>query len=182
MLAYCISLHLSGCYLIARNWDIISIHWVRFMDDLKESLFFSLVGFILLAILFYINSSLLHASILTINPEDVKSISFFLFLPLFTYGILFPALYLIAFKCLSDRLMIKKAEFTVIFFSSFLFSLFFTALFIPLAPLAFLKGYLFYLLVTMILSYLYNQTKSLVTSFISFSLILIVVNSLIIFL
>ncbi len=179
VVAYTLSFHLSGMLLVALNWDIMAIHYHRFIEDKKESFFFVTFGCIALGIAFILNHFFLHAYTLTLNPEEVKDISFFIPFLLFAYTLLFSSLYLISFKCLSDRLVIKKAEATVIFFSSFLFTLLFVISFVPFDTLEWLKGYIFYFFITMILSYLYHQTKSLMTSLVSFTLVLLIVNIII---
>ncbi|MFV0479537.1 MAG: hypothetical protein ACK5LZ_03075 [Anaerorhabdus sp.] len=182
VVAFTLAIHFSSILLFWLNWDLVAIHFHRFIEEWKECSFFVLIGSCILGLMFFLNATYFHAYTLTVNVEDISAISFFIPLILFAYCVLYASVYLITFKCLSDRLVIKKAELTVIFFSSFLFSLFFTVCFVPFDALAWVKAYFFYFFVTIILSYLYNQTKSLMTSLVAFTIVLLVVNCIILFL
>ncbi len=179
--SYTFAFSLIGIFLTFLNWDLLCVHLQRFTSDIKESLFFTLFGTIFLALLFVMNYLLLNAYVPLINPEEFKEFTILFFPILYSYTVLFSSLYIISFKSLTDRLGIKKAELTVIFFSGFLFSLLFTMTFIPFSVFEWLKGYLFYFLVTTVLSYLYNQTKSLFPSLIALSICLLGMNLFLIF-
>ncbi|MFV0380302.1 MAG: hypothetical protein ACK5KQ_05685 [Anaerorhabdus sp.] len=181
IVSFTLSIHLSALILFSMNWDLVSIHYKRFKDDFNESIFFVIIGVIIISILLFVNHFYFNAFSLVINKEELSQVSFFIPLILFAYSFLFASIYIITFKCLSDRLVLKQAEITVISSSSFIFSLLFVIIFIPFDKILWLKGYIFYFIITIILSYLYNQTKSLFTSMLAFSIALLLINTAIIF-
>lgn len=181
MISHTLLTNLAGFILMVINWDLLQIHAKRFASDIKEALFFTFIGIILLGISFTVNHMFLHAYVPVVNSESFNSFILFSIPILLAYSFVFAMNYVIAFKCITDRLNIKQAEITTIFLSGFLFSLLFTIFFVPFDLISWLKSYLFYLAITTIISYLYNQTKSFLPGLIALGTILLGLNLYIVF-
>lgn len=176
MISYTLLTNIAGFTLMIINWDLLTIHACRFKSDIKESLFFTIIGALLLGIIFIVNQMFLHAYVPIVNPDSFNSFILFSVPILLAYSFVFSMNYVIAFKCITDRLNIKQAEIATIFLSGFLFSLLFTLFFVPFDVISWLKSYLFYLAITTIISYLYNQTKSFLSGLVALGTILLGLN------
>ncbi|MEG0168613.1 hypothetical protein [Anaerorhabdus sp.] len=178
LIAYTFTVSLSGLLLMIQNWDLLEIHGKRFKDDSKEATFFTILGILVLSFIVWANHTYLKAFLPFIDPEILSSFTWFI-IPIFLVNtFVFAMNYVLVFKCVTDRLKLKHAEAVVILLSGFLFALLFTVTYIPFDVIAWLKGYLFYFIITVIISYLYNQTHSFLPGMISFGFVLFLFNLL----
>ncbi len=178
LVSYTFAVNLSGLLILIQNWDLLALHAKRLKEDVKESIFFFFVGIILITGLFYLNSLYLHAFVPIIDIEQAQAFSLFNGIFFLAHSFVFALIYVVTFKCVTDRLKLKHAEIVVILLSGFLFALLFTVTYIPFDLIAWLKGYLFYFVITLVISYLYNQTRSFLPGMIGLAVALFIINLL----
>lgn len=181
VITYTFTLNLAGLLILIRNWNLISLHAQRLKEEKHEAIFFFGIGLLLFTLLFIGNQLYLDAFAPIIKIQLIQSFSLFylIFFTAFTY--IFALIFVVTFKCVTDRLNLKNAEMVVILLSGFLFSLIFTICYIPFNLIEWLKGYLFYFFVTSVISYLYNQTRSIIPGLLSLGTALLIVNMLVLF-
>lgn len=180
-ISYTFTLNLAGLLTLIYNWNLISLHARRLNEDKHEGLFFFGIGLIALTLLCISNQIFLRAFAPIIRPEQVQGFALFNIIFFLSYSFIFALIYVVTFKCVTDRLNLKNAELIVILLSGFIFSLVFMICYIPFNVLEWLKGYLFYFLITTVISYLYNQTNSILPGMLSFGSALFIVNLLVYF-
>lgn len=178
LISYTFAVSLSGLLLMIQNWDLLAIHGNRFKDDYKEAIFFTIIGILIMSFLVWANTNYLNAFLPLIAKESLQAFSWFIAPILIINTFVFAMNYVIVFKCVTDRLKLKHAEAVVILLSGFIFALLFTVTYIPFDMIAWLKGYLFYFVITIIISYLYNQTHSFLPGMFSLGFVLFLFNLL----
>ncbi|MEG0177444.1 hypothetical protein [Anaerorhabdus sp.] len=181
LISYTFAVSLSGLLLMIQNWDLLEIHAKRYKADFKEALFFTFVGAIILAFIIWVNSTYVHAYMPHLDKNIMIDFSWFVVPIVFINTFIFAMNYVIVFKCVTDHLKLQHAEIVVILLSGFIFALLFTVTYIPFEVIAWLKGYLFYFVITLVISYLYNQTHSFLPGMIGFGFVLMVFNLISIF-
>lgn len=180
-ISYTFTLNLAGLLILIKNWNLISLHAERLKEEKHEAFFFFGIGLVALTVLLIINQMFLKAFASIIIPAQVYPFSFFNLIFFLTYSFIFALIYVVTFKCVTDRLNLKNAELVVILMSGFIFSLIFMICYIPFNLIEWLKGYLLYFLVTSVISYLYNQTRSILPGMLSLGTALLIVNLLVYF-
>ena len=82
----------------------------------------------------------------------------------------------IGFKCLTDHIDVRSNEAAVILVSGFLFGAILTLLYTPFDLDIWIRTYLYNVILTAFLSYLYNQSSSFIPGVLSMGTVLLVVN------
>lgn len=159
--------------IITTNYHLLKEHFNRFFKS-EDRLLFIILGILIFVIIFALNNSLIKSYFNRIDAYDY--FKYIIFSPLFliSYAILFPINYCTIYKMITDKFSIKNLELVVIIISSILFSLLFVLFYVPFSIELYIRGFIFYFLITACISYLYNQTNSIATSIISFSVVSII--------
>lgn len=153
----------ASLILIVMNFDVLELHAKRLHNKIGDFILFIAVTLFLSAFIFFINQNFLHVAIWAPNPEAISHYLFFTPTIIFayTYGTSF--CFMIAFKALTDRFKVTVGEKTIIFLSGILFGAI-TTLSFCLFVFDFttiLTSFIYYGLLSIVASYSYNQTHSI---------------------
>lgn len=177
-ISYTLIISIVGFINITYNWDLFALHYNRSKKAVGDTLFFTLVGLALIGLITFININYLYGYILLANKDTVLRYFGGALLVLIVYSFIFSFNTLITFKCVLDRIKISNTSFQLIIFSGLMFGLIFSLFYIPLNINIQVSSFLYYSIIFMICSYLYNQTRTIIPSLISLSLVLLIVNIL----
>ncbi|MFI3283541.1 MAG: hypothetical protein R3Y57_00510 [Erysipelotrichaceae bacterium] len=161
------------------NYNLFSLHFARFVEQ-KDKLLFCFVGFLAFMIVYAINAFFLKLPFISIEQTSLQRYALFIPFIVLTLSYFYTISYILVYKLLTDRLNINNAEVKVIFVSSVIFS----------AILSIVSGFnmqvfdlnlclsyfALYMMVTLVVSYLYNQTGNLFVSIISMGTCIFICN------
>lgn len=161
-IAYTFAFTFAGWFLIIYDWNLFGIHYNRCKNKLGDTALFTVIGILLIGCWAFFNRSFLKGNMILADSETIHQ-----------YYFAFPVIYLafsyiqafvinISFKCLTDHLDIREKELLIILVSGFSFGLLYTLLFTPLEFNLLVRTYLYNVILTCILSYLYNQSSSFI--------------------
>ncbi|MCF0115141.1 MAG: hypothetical protein HUJ56_07300 [Erysipelotrichaceae bacterium] len=173
-ISYTMVINIIGCILVMYNWNLIGIHYNRTKYNLKESLLYFIIGIIGITVWFLFNLAYIKGAVLTPDIATLQTYPAGIPIIFLAYGFVLPILTSMTAKCLTDRLPIKTLELQVIIVTGFAFSLFYVAFYVPIGIASWAQGYVFYTVLFMFISYLYNQSSSLLPGTAAYSLVLIV--------
>lgn len=157
------------------NYNLLTLHFNRLKNQ-KDRLLFFVLGFSYFFIILGINHYLIKADFSI--PHQVST-GFNLFYPLFiiVFSLPFSCTYIIAYKVMSDNFNIHNSELKVILISSIMFATLIALVSGNWNVLLFLN-FVTNLLVTLGVSYLYNQTGNLAGGMLSLGAALLVYHGL----
>lgn len=158
----------AAMFLIFANHQLAALHWRRFMDNPKENLIY-----IFFAALFVLGVGLLsryffHFEMEIIDAEILSKYPFFAPVILISYTFSHAFSINIIFKLMTDKFHFSENPLIVILCSGLMFAIYLTCSQFILPPLlsggfspdVILKGFMINLLVSLCISYCYNQTRS----------------------
>lgn len=163
--------------LLIYDWNLFGIHWNRFKARKNDCILYTIVGFLLIGLWICLNQAFLKGSLVLPNPDIVREYQFALpaIFAAFSYSQTF--LICIGFKCLTDHMDIRSREVLLILLSGVLFGFFYTLAITPsFQIITLVETYLFHTILICILSYLYNQSSSLLPGMISLGTILFLIE------
>lgn len=167
-------INVIGCILVIYNWNLIGIHYNRSKNDLKTFFLFLIVGIIGVTLWTFINNTFLKGTILTPDKATLDMYPAGCVCILAAYACVLPLLMSMASKCMTDFMPIKKKEVQVIMVTGFLFALTYVVVFIPFNFMLWVQSYLYYVVLFMFLSYLYNQSSSFMPGTLAYSIVLLI--------
>lgn len=172
-ISYALIFSLQALIIITINYKMIEVHFKRFLKN-KENIIFILFGIVLFTSVLLLNMNLIKGYLPSIDFFTLKR--FFLFSPfiVISFTIFFPISYCVTYKILTDKIEIANIEILIIFLTSLVFGALVSLTYVPFSVDGFLRSFLFYSFISGVLSYLYNQTNSLTTSYISFAIVLLI--------
>lgn len=153
----------ASLILIVMNFDVLELHAKRLHKKMDDFLLFFAVSLFLCAFVFYINQNWLHVAIWMPEQEIISHYIFFAptIILAYSYGTSF--CFMLAFKALTDRFKVTVGEKTIILLSGILFGAVttFSYCIIDFSFITICTSLLYYGLLSMIASYSYNQTHSI---------------------
>lgn len=164
---------LTALVLTALNWDLLARHGRRFANDLKDGLLFTLVGLIVLGLLAAVNAGFLHAPVFAIEKSILLQYSFFIPVIILVCSLGRALNFTLAFKIFFDRIHLRVNESMTILVSGFLFGLCCTLVMMPISLDAFIRLFIYQFILSLLGSYLYNQTHSFVPMTLAYTLMLL---------
>lgn len=176
------AMNLCTSVLIAYNWPLIDRHWRRSMANFGDFLLFTAIGTVAIMLMTWASIRFLKADVLL--PERALLIGVGYARPgmLIAFSIMEACMLNIGFKNVTDHMDVRNKELQAILISAIVFGLFMTVLFTEWNLLILVRTLPYWLLLTMILSYLYNQCHSIIPGIISLSLVNLTVMLMEIFL
>ncbi len=170
-ICYTTTINIAAFALLFYDWNLFTIHYNRSKYDLSSTALYFLIGLGLIGCLIFLNDILIQGTL--VIPDDYSLTRYgyarvgMYFAFSFSQGLVLT----ISYKCLTDRFNVHGKELQVILLSSFLFAFVYLIFFIPFSLEIWIRTYLYNVLLFMILSYLYNQSHSLIPGLLSFSLL-----------
>lgn len=175
-LAMMLSLNFSGWALIIYDWNLFGIHYNRAKADPKETLIYTIIGLVLMAIWTFINRKFLKGYMLLPQSETLVEYRFAIPPIFIAYSYIQATIINICFKTLMDHVEIASREVFIILLSGFLFGTIFTICFTPFTPSLFIPSLLYNIITVSIMSYLYNQSSSFIPGILSFGTIYLILQ------
>ena len=172
-ISYTFSFNFVAGLLIFYDWNLFGIHYNRMKANLSDFFIYTIIGLILFGIWVYFNYRLLGDYVLVPDPKTIQNYLFASPAIHFAFSFSQSLIISIGFKCLTDHLDIREKELLIILASGFLFGLFYTVLFIPYTLEAFVRTYLYNVIVVSIMSYLYNQSSSFLPGTFAYGIVLL---------
>lgn len=165
----------ASLILIVMNFDVLELHAKRLHKKLDDFFLFFAVTLFLCAFIFYINQNWLHVEIGFPEHEIIEHYLFFAPTIIFAYSYGTAFCFMIAFKALTDRFKVTAGEKTIILLSGILFGLVNALSYSMLAfdTTTFFASWLYYGLLSMIASYSYNQTHSILPMAVGYGTLLL---------
>ena len=160
-LAGMLVLNLGAMVLLVYDWELFGLHWNRAKANLPDMILYGVIGVVFLFFWILINESYLHGEMLMPNPETLHAYPIAVPPILFAYSFSLSVIINITFKCITDRFKVHAREAAMILLSGFLFGFIYTVTMVPLQFETLLQTYLFNVILISALSYLYNQTHSI---------------------
>lgn len=157
--------------LIVYNWKLVDRHFKRSAASLPDFFLFTGIGIITIALWSWVSARFLQADMMLPDRLALIGIGYARSGMLIAFSFMEACLLNIGFKNLTDRLDVRNKELQAILFSAVLFGLFMTLLFTPPDFLLWVRTYLYWLVLTGILSYLYNQSHSIIPGIVSVTLV-----------
>lgn len=148
--------------LIVYNWELIDRHCRRIRYNLPDTLLFTVIGTAVFGLWTWISLDFLKADLLLPEPLALIGIGYARPGMMAAFSVMEACMVNIGFKNLTDHLDVRNRELQAILFSAVLFGLLMTLLFTELRPLMLISTYLYWLIAVAILSYLYNQSHSII--------------------
>jgi hypothetical protein len=183
--------NIAAWILILYDWNLIGVHYNRVKMSLFDSIAYFLIGFLIQFLWLYVDNRFLHGQ--TLLSQASLAFSYTAALPAVLAGFSFcqAALVNVGFKCMTDHLNVKGREFLAILVSGFGFGLYYTLLFMPslfftalvdfsltnfltLFFSTFVPAYLYNVIETAFLAYLYNQSHSIIPGIVSQGMVYLV--------
>lgn len=168
-LSLMLSMNVLTSVLIIYNWELVEIHYNRAKGNLPDTILFFVIGLILIRLCAWFGMSFLKITPLFPSPETAARYPYAIPPLLAAFSFMEAALVNISFKCITDHLDVRSREIQAILISGILFGFVFTAAFMP-RPFSLnilFRTYLYNLVLVSILSYLYNQSNSLIPGVLS---------------
>lgn len=156
-----VSFNIFGFILCTYDWNLFAIHYNRFKCRLQDSLFYTVLGIILISFIFLVNDHFLNGQTVIADDESLIRFGYARFGMWMAFSYVQSLVISITWKCLTDRITIQGSELRTIILTAVLFGFFYLAAFIPFSPMIWTRTYLYNILLTAALSYLYNQSHTL---------------------
>lgn len=177
VISYTLIIHSCTLILAILNMDVLELHTQRLKGKTSDTLLFTIVALILCAGINYIDTIWLHARMTSLNLTEVSSYSFFNLTFLLAYSFSWAISFVIAFKAITDHFKIRISEQWIILFSGVLFGAFTALVHSPAFTLEALgPRFIYFFLISIVSSYTYNQTNSILPMGFGYGLALLLIN------
>lgn len=175
-IAYTFALNLGAALYIFYDWNLFGIHYNRAKGNPLISSIYTFIGILFIGILFILNPIFLDGYILQIIPEEVQSYMFGIPAMILAFSYMLSLMINISMKCLTDRFVVHNREALIILISGFLYSFIYSFLFTPFQMDLFIRSYIHNIILMTLLSYLYNQSGSIIPGIISLGTVLFILQ------
>ncbi len=171
------SMNICASLLVFYNWKLIDLHLKRYMSSFEDSVLFTIIGAIALWLWLWVGQRFLQAE--TLLPERNILIAYGYARPgmLIAFSLMKAFAMNITFKVMTDHMNVAGRELETILISGFLFGFLLTVLYTGFDLGLIARTYLYNVILSAVLSYLYNQTNSILTG--TFALTLVSLASMI---
>lgn len=170
-----LALNTCAIIVILLNFDVLQLHARRLKENIFDAALFTLLAALLCAAVTLINKNWLLAEIWSFEMAEMSQYSFFFFTMLIAYSFSFSFSFILAFKAITDRFKVRVSEKLIIVFSGVLFGAFMAlSMAQSLNPSLLLRMFGYYFLISVIASYTYNQTHSLLPMGFGYGLVLLI--------
>ena len=173
-IAATVIIHSVTVFLVISNFDILDLHFKRIRNQLQDVLLYAFFGFLLFFAAILLNHYLFLAPVLVPDLEIIKAYPFFSITIFLAYSFCWSTCFSIAFKAITDRFKVRIGEKIIILFSGILFGLLIAIAFSNFQWELLLRGFIYYFSISIITSYLYNQTHSIIIIIVSYGLAILV--------
>lgn len=163
------SVNICTAALIFHNRELIDRHRLRTLNNIGDSLLFTGIGIAAIGLLTWVSLSFLKAELMLPDRQLLIGIGYARLGMLIAFSIMEACMVNIGFKNLTDHLDVRHKELQAILISAILSGIFMTILFTTFDIFILVRTCPYWLLLTAILSYLYNQCHSIIPGIISLS-------------
>lgn len=168
-------LHTLTLILVIMNFDVLEVHYQRLKGKLGDFILFTLIGIALIGFITYLNSQWIHALLWKPEKEVLSSYAFFAPTVALAYSFSYSFSFMLAFKAFTDRFKVHIGELIIIFVSGISFGLLVAFSQSNLQMNYFISSFIYNTLITLVASYIYNQTNSILPVAISYGIVLLVI-------
>ena len=165
------SVNLCSSALIAYNWPLIERHTERSRNMIGDSLLFTGLGIVLITALTWFADSFLKAELLLPSGQLLIGVGYARPGMMIAFSIMEACMINIGFKNLTDHMDVRNKELQAILISAIIFGLFTTIVFTTWDLMVLVRTLPYWLLLTAVLSYLYNQCHSIIPGIVSFTIV-----------
>lgn len=170
-IALMFSMNIFTSVLIMYDWNLVAIHYNRAKENIPDTILYSLIGLALIFLWSLLGLSFFQAQL--ILPPAYALIGYGYARPgfLIAFSFMEAAMMNLTFKIMTDHLDVIHKELQSILLSALCVGLAFTITYVPLTDISlFLRSYVYFMGLTALLSYLYNQTHTIVPGVIALTL------------
>ena len=157
-LSFMFALNLAVWLLVLYDWELFGLHWNRAKAVPADTLIYSAVGFIAMFFWTFLNSKYLGGYLVLPDPSVFHTDPIAGPAVRFAFSFSLGTIISIEFKCLTDHMKIHAREATI-----------YTLLFTPFRLSLLIPTYLYNIILFSLMSYLYNQTHSIIPGILSFT-------------
>ena len=170
-IALMFSMNIFTSVLIMYDWNLVAIHYNRAKENIPDTILYSLIGLALIFLWSLLGMSFFQARL--ILPPAYALIGYGYARPgfLVAFSFMEAAMLNLTFKIMTDHVDVIHKELQSILLSALCVGLVFTIAFVPITDISlFLRSYVYFMGLTALLSYLYNQTHTIVPGVIALTL------------
>lgn len=165
------TLNLGAAVLIMYDWNLFGIHYNRAKYNIPDTILYSIIAFVLIAIWTYVSLHYLRCIVIIPNELALTRYGYARFAMLLAYSFSEASALCIVEKCATDHIQIRHREVQSILLSGIMIGILMTFLFLPsLNILTILTTLLYNVVLCTILAYLYNQSHTFIPGLIGFAL------------
>lgn len=167
-----VSMNIFTSVLIMYNWNLVAIHYNRAKENIPETIVYSLIGLALVFLWSLLGLSFFKAQL--ILPPGYALIGYGYARPgfLVAFSFMESALLNLTFKIMTDHLDVIHKELQSILLSALAVGLVITIAFVPLNDISLLlRSYVYFMGLFALLSYLYNQTHTIVPGILALGIV-----------
>ncbi|HCY07197.1 MAG TPA: hypothetical protein DHS57_08150 [Erysipelotrichaceae bacterium] len=175
-ISYCLAISIVAFIFIVYNWDLFALHYNRSKKNIPDTIFYTIVGVVLLGVLTYINQNFIKGYILLCDEATLKNYIGGAPILIISHSFSFSICMMIAYKSIIDRIKIAISTELVILFSGLFFGLLYTIFYVPFDLDLMITSFLYYSIFFIISSYLYNQSGSFIPAMIAITLVMAYLN------
>lgn len=169
-LMFCMNIGVSA--LIIYDWNLFGIHYNRAKKNAMDTVLFTAAGGVLIMVWIYVGANLLKANIILPGNRDLIEYGYARPGMMIAFSFMEAAGVSISFKCFTDHFDIRGKELQSILLSGLLFGLLFTVIFLPSLDIGlFFRTYLYNMVLTAYLSYLYNQCHTIIPGMLAMTIV-----------
>ena len=164
-------MNIAVSLLIMYDWNLFGIHYNRSKQNLTDTLVYTLTGAFLLALWHRAGANFLNAAMLLPERQVLRMYGYARPGMLIAFSFMKAAAVNIGFKVITDRFDVRGREIQGILVSAILWGFLITLSYAPLSPSQLIPAYLYNLVQTGLLSYLYNQSHSFIPGILAMTLV-----------
>jgi hypothetical protein len=157
------------------NYDLVKSHWVR-CQKCKDKILFFFIGILSFMVILLLNKFYFYAFIYTIDVNTFTTYMPLSILFLIAYSLFYAFNFSIAFKLVTNFFVVHNRELLFIVVSALLFGIVWSLSLFPVTTFAFMQMSILYALISLVFSYLYNQTNTIMVPAISLTISLLILN------
>ncbi len=165
------TMNVGGSIMIIYNWNLFSLHYNRAKNNMIDTIFYTIVAFLLIAVWTWFSLSFLNCRIILPSSDVLERYGYALPGMLIAYSFMEAAVFCISAKCATDHFNIHHRELQTILATGILFGTLITVIFLPSTNIMIIITTLLYNVVLMTFeAYFYNQTHSFIPGLLGFAL------------
>ncbi|MBQ9328263.1 MAG: hypothetical protein IJ225_06975 [Solobacterium sp.] len=170
-LALMFALNVSAWLLLLYDWELFALHWNRTKQNFADTVLYTVVGSVVLFFWTWLSNKYFPRTIVLPDPTVFTSDPIAIPGVLFAFSLSLGFILNMEFKCLTDHMKVHAREVAMILFTGFVFGLIYSAAFGPYRWTSLIPTYLYNVILFILLSYLYNQTHSIIPGILSFAIV-----------